>query len=174
MPAGPVSRIHQFEGLASPYLSQFINNLKEFQEMNRKARELEEVRARRAPPAAAAADPLADRRPHAIGAVSVRRRQQNDEMLALDQIAPEVPGPEGRIALVIVDMEHWSKLWDDLAQDMNDVLRVYNRQLRMNMRKCRGTLCAAVHRRRGRGEHLIHGRGRPCARWAGRRAQALR
>ena len=33
----------QFEGLASPYLSQFINNLKEFQEMNRKARAVQEV-----------------------------------------------------------------------------------------------------------------------------------
>ena len=85
--------------------------------------------------------------------------QQNDEMLALDQIAPEVSGPEGRIALVIVDMEHWSKLWDDLAHDMNDVLRVYNRQLRMNMRKCRGMDCAARHCSTVR--HLIHGHDRP-------------
>jgi serine/threonine protein kinase len=34
----------QFEGLASPYLSQFINNLKEFQEMQRKAKHQQEVR----------------------------------------------------------------------------------------------------------------------------------
>ena len=37
--------VPKFEGLASPYLSQFINNLKEFQEMNRKAKHQQEVRS---------------------------------------------------------------------------------------------------------------------------------
>jgi adenylate cyclase len=53
-------------------------------------------------------------------------------------IAPEVEGPVGRVALVIADLEHWSKLWDTLAEDMPDVVHLYAMQLRRNMRLCRG------------------------------------
>ena len=75
-----------------------------------------------------------------------RRCQQNDEMSALDHIAPEVEGPEGRVTLVIVDLEHWSKLWDVLSTAMHDVMRLYAMQLRRNMRKCRGPSTHATPR----------------------------
>ena len=47
-------------------------------------------------------------------------------------------GPIGRVALVIADLEHWSKLWDTMSSSMNEVIRLYAMQLRQNMRKCRG------------------------------------
>ena len=67
-------------------------------------------------------------------------------MSALDHIAPEVEGPEGRVTLVIVDLEHWSKLWDVLSTAMHDVMRLYAMQLRRNMRKCRGPSTHATPR----------------------------
>jgi len=62
--------------------------------------------------------------------------RQHDLDLALDEIAPEAPEPVDSIALVFVDLQHWSKLWDVAINCMDDALQA--------VRCCSFSVCVLI------------------------------